>query len=105
MIAMSVALYSSSEGTTRVAASERLRQREMPRKWSEHKWYFFLPVALFLGVAAYSGVVDQWKVAAIYFTAASFHAVLARRRWEHCGKPSRSGRSTGESPNQSGRVD
>jgi hypothetical protein len=83
-------------GTARSETSEGLRKgggelrphgQNVARRWWQHKWYFFLPVAVVLGFAFYSAALGHWKVAAIYFGAAAFYALLARRRWDRYGKP------------------
>jgi fucose permease len=93
VIAMGVAVLLKRGAHAQVVASERLpTSGERPRKWWQHQWYFFLSVALFFSIGVYSAAVGHWTVASIYFVAATFSAVVARRRWERYGKPSRGGR-------------
>jgi uncharacterized membrane protein len=41
-----------------------------------------LPVAVVLGAGVHEAAVGKWKIAAIYFAAAAFYAVLERSRRE-----------------------
>jgi hypothetical protein len=60
---------------------------KVARKWWQSRWYFFLPVAVVLGIGLYFASVGRWRIAAIYFVGAAFYAALGRRRWERYGTP------------------